>query len=223
MLIAFEGQDGAGKSALLAVLHQALRELGVDAIAVAEFSDSSYGQRLVEAVARDKFLRPTPGEPATVLTRVFDEVADLYYLDERVISPALDRGQVVLKDRHQNTIFYTLTPMLVNSGSVPDAEQALAWLHVLLGQLRHRPDLTVYVEAPLPIRLERIAGRERHLDEHRARDVSENDLAVFAMRDRVVQKLQAQPAGGCLVVKNGDQPIEEGAGEVVEVVRRRLA
>lgn len=223
MLIAFEGQDGAGKSALLAAVHEELRDGGVDAVAVPEFSDSPYGRRLVEAVARDKFLRPLPDEPATVLTRALDEVADLYYLDESVIGPALDRGQVVLKDRHTDTLLYTLTPMLVNSGGVPGDEQALAWLHALLGQIRHRSDLIVYVEVPLPIRVERITRRERHLHEHRASEVSEDDLAVFAMRDRVIQKLQAEPACGRLVVGNGDWPIEEGAEEVLETIRRRLA
>lgn len=117
MLIAFEGQDAAGKSALLAAVHEGLRHAGIEALAVEEFSNSPYGQRLVEAVARDKFLRPVDGEPATLLTRVLDEVADLYYLDECVIGPALARGLVVLKDRHADTILYALEPLLMRQGT----------------------------------------------------------------------------------------------------------
>lgn len=223
MLIAFEGQDGAGKTALLTAVHRALLQLGFDVIAVPEFSGSPYGQCLVDAVARDKFLRPTRGEPATVLTRVFETVADLYYLDERVIGPALDRGQVVLKDRHRDTILYTLTPTLVDGGVAPSEDHALVWLRALISRIRYQPDLTVYVEAPLPVRLDRIAGRTSDVREHRAHEVSEDDLAVFAARDRVLQKLQAEPSGGHLVVSNGDRSIEEGTAEVVAVVRRHLA
>ncbi|WP_433228777.1 dTMP kinase [Actinomadura formosensis] len=223
MLIAFEGQDGAGKSALLSAVHDELRRADIDVLAVEEFSDSPYGRRLVDAVARDKFLRPVRDEPATLLTRALDEVADLYYLDERVIGPALSRGRVVLKDRHQDTIFYTLVPTLVAGGAVPDEEQALGWLCGLLSRLRHLPDLTVYVEAALPVRLERIARRGRRLHEHRGNEADEDDLAVFAARDRVIQRLLADQDSECLLVNNGDRRIEEGAREVIEVVRRRLS
>ncbi|UQS22866.1 thymidylate kinase [Amycolatopsis thermalba] len=222
MLITFEGQDGAGKSALLAAVHEGLRCMGVDALVVKEFSESPYGQRLVEAVARDKFLRPAEGEPATLLTRALDEVADLYYQDERVIGPALARGQVVLKDRHQDTIFYTLVPTLVDGGAVLSDEHAMTWLRGLLSQLRYPPDLTVYVEAPLPVRLERIARRNRHLREHRANEVSDDDLAIFAARDRVIRQLLTKPDGQRVVVDNGDRVIEEGAEDVLDLVRERL-
>lgn len=92
-----------------------------------------------------------------------------------------------------------------------------------MSQLRHPPDLTVYVDAPLEVRLERIARRDRHLDERRASDVSDKDLAVFAARDVVIRQLLSGDAGGRLVVNNGDRPIEEGAQEVIEVVQGRLA
>lgn len=200
MLITFEGQDGAGKSALLAAVYKGLRSSGVEALAVEEFSDSPYGQRLTEAVARDKFLRPVDGEPATLLTRVLDEVADLYYLDECVIGPALARGLVVLKDRHADTILYALAPLLTSQGKVSTNGEALAWLRSLMSQLRHPPDLTVYVDTPLETRLERIARRDRHLEEHRANEVSDADLAAFAARDVVIRKLLSEDAGERLVV-----------------------
>lgn len=222
MLIAFEGQDGAGKSALLATVHAQLRSLDVDVLTVEEFSNSPYGQRLIDAVARDKFLRPVDGEPATLLTRALDEVADLYYLDECVIGPALARGQVVLKDRWLDTILYTLVPTLVDGGTMASDAHAAAWLRDLIAHVRHRPELTVYVEAPLSVRLERIARRDRHLREHRAKEVNDEDLAVFARRDRVIQQLVAED-GDRLVVSNGDRSIDEGAQEVIEVVRKRLA
>lgn len=106
---------------------------------VAEFSDSRYGQLLVDAVARDKFLRPTPTDPATAITRALEEITDLYYLDKRVIAPAIQAGAVVLKDRHQDTAICALVPLLVAAHVVADDETAYAWLRGCLGLLRHRP------------------------------------------------------------------------------------
>jgi thymidylate kinase len=223
MLIAFEGQDGAGKTALLSAVRDELGARGVPVLVVEEFSDSPYGQRLVEAVARDKFLRPVPGGLTTVFARALEIVADLYYLDERVIGPALERGAVVLKDRHLDTIFSTLVPTLVRAGAVHDESRALTWLSIMLSELRHQPTVTVYVDAALEVRLKRLAARTRHLHEHRAREVSTDDLDVFAARERVMRQLiEAQP-DRFVMVDNGDRPLHDGVGDIVALVEARRA
>lgn len=218
MLISFEGQDGAGKTTLLEAVRDELRRRDVSVAAIEEFSDSPYGQRLVAAVAQDKFLRPVAGEPTTALTRALDLVADLYYLDERVIGPALLRSDVVLKDRHMDTIFYTLVPPLVAAGAVHDESRALTWLGVMLSEIRHQPTVTVYVDAPLDVRLERITYRSRHLTEDRAREFSAEDLAVFAARERVIRQLLTAQPGRFITVDNGNRPLQEGVSEVLAVV-----
>lgn len=218
MLVAFEGQDGAGKTTLLTAVHEELARRGIASTVVEEFSDSPYGQRLVDALTRDKFLLPVAGDQATVLTRAIEIVTDLYYLDETVIGPALARGHIVLKDRHRDTNLYTLIPTLVGSGAIASTERALTWLSILMSELRHPPDLTIYVNTPLSVRLERIKQRQRHLAEHRANDVSEEDLAVFAARERVIKLLIDHEPSRFMVVNNGDRPIEKGVREVVEMV-----
>lgn len=202
MLLSFEGQDGAGKTALLMAVHDALTADGIASVVVEEFSGSPYGQRLVEAVARDKFLRPIQGEAATFRTRALEVVADLYYQDEREIGPALEHGSIVLKDRHLDTILYTLTPTLVAAGAVRDESRALTWLSVLCSELRYRPNLTVYVDTPLTVRLERIRQRQRHLREARANEVSGEDLAVFSARDRITRQLISEEPARFLVLDN---------------------
>jgi thymidylate kinase len=153
MLVAFEGQDGAGKTAVLKAVHKRLTEQGIASVVIEEFSDSPYGKPLVEAVARDKFLRPLPDEAATHFTRALEEVTELYYLDERVIAPAIEQRRVVLKDRHFDTVLYTLVPTLCDAGAIPDQDEALTWLRGLMSHLKYRPDITVYVDAPLEVRL----------------------------------------------------------------------
>lgn len=223
MLVSFEGQDDAGKTALLVAVHDELQRLGVHSVVVEEFSHSPSGQRLIEAVARDKFLRPTPGDKATFRSRALEIVTDLYYQDEREIGPALEQGSTVLKDRHLDTILYTLTPTLVVAGAVRDESRALTWLSVLCSELRLRPALTVYVDAALPVRLERIRARQRHLREDRANEVSPEDLAVFTARERIARQLIAEETGRFLVLDNSNRSLTEGATRILEAIRTRLA
>jgi thymidylate kinase len=217
MLIAFEGQDGAGKTALLRATYTELTRRGMPAITVAEFSDGPYGQRLVEALSRDKFLRPMPGEPATTLIRTLEIVADLYYLDERVIRPACDAGYVVLKERHVDTIFSTQVPALVRPGLMKTASDVLAWLATVLNQLHYRPSVTVYVDATLDIRIERIKKRTSDFDEHRARKVSRDDLAVFAAREQVMRWLMAAEPARFVTIDN-NRPLADGMAQVLGLI-----
>lgn len=215
MLVSFEGQDGAGKSSLLRAVFTELTRRGVIAVAVEEFSDSPYGQRLVDALGRDKLLRPTVGEPATMLTRALEVVADLYYFDERVIGPALEAGAVVLKDRHLDTVISTLVPSLVQTGAIPTDVHALTWLSVLLGELRHPPDMTVYVDPPLDVRVARIRDRRQRRVEVRGNHVSDEDLAVFAARAREMQQLIAAKPDRFITVRNSNRELDEGVRQVV--------
>ncbi|ASO21301.1 thymidylate kinase [Actinoalloteichus hoggarensis] len=99
MLVSLEGQDGAGKTAPLMTVRDELAANGVAFVVVEEFSASPYGQRLVDAVARDKLLRPTLGELATFRARALEVVADLYHQDECEMAPALEHGNIMLEDR----------------------------------------------------------------------------------------------------------------------------
>lgn len=220
MLIAFEGQDGAGKTSLLRATYTELTRQSIPAVVVDEFSDSPYGQRLLEAVARDKFLRPAPGEPATALTRALEIVADLYYLDEQVIAPALGAGYVVLKDRHLATVLYTQVPTLVRAGAWPTDSQAMTWLSVMMSGLRYSPAVTVYVNAPLEVRLARINKRPRHFDEDRAHKVSHEDVEVFTARERIVRRLVAAEPSRFLTIEN-DRSLPEGVSRVLALVHSR--
>lgn len=214
MLIAFEGQDGAGKTSLLEAVRRQLERESIPVVTVSEFSDSPYGIRLLDALTRDKFLRPVADE-ATSLTRALDIVADLYYLDEHFIDPALADGVVVLKDRHVHTIFTTQVPALTAAGAIGSESRALTWLSVLMSELRHKPNLTVYVDAPLEVRLDRIKNRTRNVAEARAEKIGSDDLAIFAERERLMRLLINEEPERFLIVNNGSRPLDEGVKEVV--------
>ncbi len=218
MLIAFEGQDGSGKTSLLHATFLELERRGLPVVAVPEFSDSPIGLRLLDALTRDKFLRSLPGDGSTALTRAMDIVADLYYFDERVIGPALDAGCIVLKDRHVGTVLSTLVPSLVTAAAIEHEVAALAWVSGLLAELRQVPAVTVYVDAPLDVRLDRMRQRTRHLTEDRAHDISPSDLEVFAHRERVMRQLIADAPAQFVTVHNGHVPLTEGVKRVLAFI-----
>jgi thymidylate kinase len=170
----------------------------------------------------DKFLRPT-GTEATPVTRALDVVADLYYLDEHAIGPALSSGLVVLKDRHIDTIFSTLIPTLAKHATFHSEARALIWLNALMSELQHRPDLTVYVDAPQETRLKRIRGRTRPVVEDRAHEVNREDIAVFAERDRLMRTaIEAEPTR-FLVMDNDSRPVEQAAEDVLSWINAQQA
>jgi thymidylate kinase len=221
MLVSFEGQDGAGKTSVLDGVNIELRNRRIDTVTVEEFSASALGDRLLQAVAADKFLRVVPGQDATALTRALDIIADLFYLDAQVIGPHLARGALVLKDRHVDTCVYTLAPSLIAAGAFPDRETVIAWLTNVVSPLRWRPALTVYVDAPLEVRLRRIRARVRALAEDRANDVSEHDIEVFQARDEIARAVAATEPHRFLTVENGDRPLADAVREVVDAIDRR--
>lgn len=214
MLITFEGQDSAGKTSVLEAVRQRLERQSVPVMAVSEFSDSPYGIRLLDALTQDKFLQSVTDE-TTSLTRALDITSDLYYLDEHVIAPAVAAGVVVLKDRHVDTVLASQVPALTAAGAVSSESRALTWLSILMSELRHKPDLTIYVDAPLEVRLDQIRSRTRRLAEAGSQKVSEDDLVVFAERDRLMRLLINEEPHRFLIVDKGSRSLYESSQEVV--------
>lgn len=185
-----------------------------------EFSNSRHGQRLLDAVARTSFLRPVPGDESTAITRALEIAADLYHLDHYVIGPALSWGAVVLKDRHRDTNLYTVAPTLLASGAMNNETTALNWLSSLNTQLTHAPNLTVYVDAPLRLRIERIRRRQRTLVEGRAQDVSNEDIQVFQQRGKIAKWLIVDDPGRHMVLYNDDIDVINAASHIIATAQQ---
>jgi hypothetical protein len=61
------------------------------------------------------------------------------------------------------------------------------------------------------------------LREDRANEVSPEDLAVFAARERIARQLIAEEPGRFLVLDNSTRSLTEGAATILEAIRTRLA
>ena len=140
--ITFEGIDGAGKSTQLAWVKELLVKRGVAVTVTREPGGTSLGERLREILlhSEDAVL------PETEALLMF--AARREHID-KVITPALERGEVVLCDR-----FTDATIAYQGGGSGVDIAKLESLERWIQGELQ--PDLTLYFDLPVEVAKERI-------------------------------------------------------------------
>ncbi|AWB27593.1 dTMP kinase [Halococcoides cellulosivorans] len=142
MLITLEGIDGSGKT----TVWRALKE-DVDAVFTREPTDSWYGDAVQRSIETDD------ADPMAELFLYMADHAD--HLD-RVIRPALDRGECVVSDRYVDSrVAYqsvTLADRLDDPAATIDAMHA-DW--------SRSPDLTIYLDVEPRVALERSAAANK--------------------------------------------------------------
>lgn len=174
LFITLEGTEGVGKSTALQFLRDRLQEAGFPVVVTREPGGTLLAERIRGLLlAREA----EPMSPMTELLLVF--AARAQHL-EQVIIPALQAGQWVLCDR-----FTDATYAYQGGGRglpVPD----IAALETLVqGSLR--PDITLWLDAPVETGLARAAARQ-------ALDRFEQEKAVFFERVRAEYARQAEEA-----------------------------
>jgi dTMP kinase len=148
VFIALEGGEGAGKSTQAGLLSSWLREQGYDVVLTHEPGDSAVGAKL-----RAILLDPTTGSlshRAEALLYAADKAEHV----ERVVSPALARGAVVITDRYVDS---TLAYQGAGRDLLPnEVERVARWAtHDL------RPHLTVLLDLPPSQGHERLLLQDR--------------------------------------------------------------
>ena len=140
--ITFEGIDGAGKSTQLAWVKELLVKRGIAVTVTREPGGTSLGERLREILlhSEDAVL------PETEALLMF--AARREHID-KVITPALERGEVVLCDR-----FTDATIAYQGGGSGVDIAKLESLERWVQGELQ--PDLTLYFDLPVEVAKERI-------------------------------------------------------------------
>ena len=146
--IVIEGLEGAGKTTAHDVVVNALRQHGVGEIV---FTREPGGTPLAEKL-RDLFKRGVDGEKPTVKAEVLMLYAARVQLVETVILPALARGAWVVGDRHDLS-----SQAYQGGGRGIDANLMSSLRDTVLGDFR--PDLTLYLDLPPAVGLQRARAR----------------------------------------------------------------
>lgn len=181
LFISLEGIDGAGKSTHIAALAQAFAERGRKVLCSREPGGTPLAESLRQLVLHEKMDALT--EALLVFAARRDHVC-------QVISPALERGKVVLCDRFADATFayqgggrgfdwhtlQTLEQMVLARPTVDGAASAQA------GSL-HEPDLTLWFDLPAATAAMRLAGaREPDKFEAESAQFFENVNRGYARR-----------------------------------------
>ncbi|MDZ7787858.1 MAG: dTMP kinase [Halofilum sp. (in: g-proteobacteria)] len=193
--ITLEGIEGVGKSTHVEAVVDALRGRGESAVRTREPGGSPVADRI-----RSLLLDPDGEAPLAETELLLLFAARSEHL-ARVIQPALDGGQYVVCDR-----FTDATYAYQGGGRGLSSERIAALEAWVQGELR--PDLTILLDAPVQVALERARGRG-------ATDRFERETTAFFERARDVYLERARAEPGRFRVIDATGPVERVRDQVV--------
>ncbi|MEA3290891.1 MAG: dTMP kinase [Pseudomonadota bacterium] len=174
--ITVEGPDGAGKTTQLAFIERRLRQRGLEPVMTREPGGTGLGEEL-RAVLLNHHGSPICADAELLMMFA----ARAQHIDERIL-PALAAGQWVVSDR------FTDASYAYQGGGrgIPQArlESLESWV-----QADFQPDLTLLLDVPVAIGLQRAGGRGE------ADDRFEQEAIAFkeAVREAYLQRAQSHP------------------------------
>jgi dTMP kinase len=157
-LISFEGSEGSGKSTQIAALAAHLAEQGYEVITVREPGGTELGEQI-----RNIIVHNSKGDEMCPETELLLFAAARAQLVREVIAPALMRGCVVLSDRFldSSTVYQGVARNLA-LGPVNHIN------HFAVGNVM--PDLTIVLDVPTELSLQRIRQRASDLPDRMERE-----------------------------------------------------
>jgi len=171
--ITVEGVEGAGKSTQLDFIESYLRQVGQSLVVTREPGGTPLGEQI-----REILLQPREDGMAgnTELLLMFAARAE--HLAQKIL-PALESGQWVLCDR-----FTDATYAYQGGGRGLDKSLILDLENLIQGE--HRPDITIYLDLPVAIGLDR-ARQRGELDRFEREDMQFFENVRQAYLDRAAQ------------------------------------
>jgi len=194
--ITLEGVDGAGKSTHLNWLVEFLRAQGRTVVQTREPGGTPPGEKLRELLLSEAM------HPETEALLMF--AARREHL-ERLIRPALRRGEWVVCDRFTDATF------AYQGGGRGLAAEKLARLEDWV-QEGFQPDLTLLFDLPVAIAAQRMAGAARALDRF------EQEKTEFHERVRTAYLARAAAMPGRIRVIDGGQEMEKIKKQIEEII-----
>ncbi len=193
--VTLEGTEGVGKTTNLEFVADFLRRAGCEVVVTREPG----GTRLGESV-RELLLDPDNRGMSDAAELLLMFAARAQHLD-KVIRPALERGEWVVCDR------FTEATYAYQGGGRGIAESDIGLLENWV-QRSLRPDLTLLLDAPVELGMERARGRPA------AADRFEQEKQAFFERVRARYRAQAERYPGRFAVVDATRDLEAVQAEL---------
>jgi len=200
--ITFEGGEGTGKSTQVRILAERLRAGGLDVVVTREPGGSPGAETLRRLLLEGEADRWSPVSETLLM---YAARADHL---ETLIRPALVRGAWVICDR-----FFDSTRAYQGAGGGAPAQLIASLEQAVVGE--ERPDLTLVLDLPAEVGLERAIGRTK-LDRIEARDRGFHERLRAAFLD-----IAAREPDRCGLI-DAAPDIETVAAAICEAVQTRL-
>jgi len=157
-MISFEGSEGSGKSTQIARLASRLQKLGHDVVSVREPGGTEIGEQI-----RNIIVHNSKGDEMCAETELLLFTAARAQLVREVIAPALTRGALVLSDR-----FLDSSTVYQGIGRNLAADPVQQINRFAVGNVM--PDLTLVIDVPMEVSLERIRQRASDIPDRMERE-----------------------------------------------------
>jgi dTMP kinase len=205
-LISFEGSEGSGKSTQIALLAQHLQLLGREVLTTREPGGTEIGEQI-----RNIIVHNSKGDEMCAETELFLFAASRAQLVREVIAPALLENKIVLTDRFldSSTVYQGIARNLAS-----DPVQQIN--HFAVGNVM--PDLTLILDVPTEVSLERIRRRASDLP-----DRMERENIEFFAKVREGYLLLAQSIPQRFHVVDGTLPEAEIEKDIWKAVQKLIA
>jgi len=196
--LVFEGLDGAGSTTQTRLIWEWLGDLGIPALVTFEPTTLSVGQQIRDMLKREPW--PDGASWAEYMALLFaaDRTAHLFE-PERGIGAALYRGEWAVCDR------YLISSLAYQSSEeVPES-----WvLGINRAAARVRPDVTVFIDTPVNLCMERIAQRNTGAPGTAKDDVFHDPERLGQISARYTELLGDADIAGYVVAVDGSQSVE---------------
>lgn len=205
-LISFEGSEGSGKSTQIALLAAHLQKEGREVISTREPGGTEIGEQI-----RNIIVHNSKGDEMCAETELLLFTAARAQLVREVIAPALSRGVVVLSDRYldSSTVYQGIGRNLA-------ADPVAQINRFAIGNVM--PDITIVLDVPTEVGLERIRQRATDLP-----DRMERENIEFYNKVREGYLVLAKSMSDRFVVIDGTQNQDSIAKKIWSAVKERLA
>lgn len=159
MFLTVEGPDGSGKTTVMPVIVDAMKELGIDPVVVRQPGGSPFAEKIRQVVLSTE----DTGEPVQAISEALLFAAARAQCLESVVKPALRAGRVVIADRWYDS----------NYAYQGEGRGMLAEIEMLekMVEGNFRPNVTLFLNLPLSTAQARLAARTKEYNRMNAEEL----------------------------------------------------